>query len=108
EISSTVLARHANPAAARTRGPQSPDVKDIDLIREALESRLQVAPGIEAGSGGARAVMLVGPRGAGKTTTLMKLAAVYGLEAGLKVHVISLDCDRIGSLETLRTYSSLM
>ena len=69
---------------------------------------MQVAPGIEAGSGGARAVMLVGPRGSGKTTTLMKLAAVYGLEAGLRVHVISLDCDRIGSLETLRTYSSLM
>lgn len=51
---------------------------------------------------------LVGPTGAGKTTTIAKLAARYALKEGKKVAMVSLDTYRIGAIEQLRVYGDIM
>ena len=50
----------------------------------------------------------VGPTGVGKTTTIAKLAAELSLKQKKTVGLISIDGYRIGALEQLRTYSSIM
>jgi len=53
-----------------------------------------------------KAVMLVGPTGVGKTTTIAKLAAAT--RTGLRAAIVSLDNYRIGALEQIRIYSKIM
>jgi flagellar biosynthesis protein FlhF len=49
-----------------------------------------------------------GPTGGGKTTTIAKIAAWLSLERRKKVGLISIDSYRIGAVEQLKTYSSIM
>lgn len=55
-----------------------------------------------------RLFALVGPTGVGKTTTLAKLAAYYGLVQRLKVALVTADTYRIAAVEQLRTYSDIL
>ncbi|MBF0102750.1 MAG: flagellar biosynthesis protein FlhF [Desulfobacterales bacterium] len=50
----------------------------------------------------------IGPTGVGKTTTIAKLAAELSLKHRKKIGMISIDNYRIGALEQLKTYSSIM
>jgi flagellar biosynthesis protein FlhF len=55
-------------------------------------------------------MMLVGPTGVGKTTTIAKLAAryLYKMDTKYKVGVISLDLFRVGAVEQLNSYAKIM
>lgn len=54
-------------------------------------------------------MMMVGPTGVGKTTTLAKLAARYSiLEYNYKIGIITLDTYRIGAVEQLYQYAKMM
>ena len=57
-----------------------------------------------------KVMMLVGPTGVGKTTTLAKLAArfAYKLGESYKVGIVTLDTYRIGAVEQLTYYAKLM
>ena len=55
-----------------------------------------------------RVMALVGPPGAGKTTTLVKLAVVRGLALHKQVHLISTDTYRIGGADQLRTFAAVL
>ncbi len=57
-----------------------------------------------------KVMMLVGPTGVGKTTTLAKLAARYAylMEKKYKVGIITLDTYRIGAVEQLMQYAKMM
>ena len=57
---------------------------------------------------GALVILLAGPTGVGKTTTIAKLAAGFTLKHAKKVRLINLDTYRIGALEQLRIYGDLM
>lgn len=52
-----------------------------------------------------RIIMLVGPTGVGKTTTIAKLAAHYALNHKYKVGLITLDGYRIGAYDHLAFYA---
>jgi len=53
-------------------------------------------------------VALVGPPGAGKTTTLVKVAIIEGLRARRRTHFITMDVERIGGAEQLRSYAAIL
>ncbi|MEL7608374.1 MAG: flagellar biosynthesis protein FlhF [Bacillota bacterium] len=53
-------------------------------------------------------IMLVGPTGVGKTTTLVKLAGLYAIDQGLKVGFINADTFRVAAKEQLSMYSEIM
>jgi len=55
-----------------------------------------------------RVIALVGPTGVGKTTTTAKLAAMYALNRGNKVALITMDIFRVGAVEQLKTYTKIM
>ncbi len=52
-----------------------------------------------------RVIMLVGPTGVGKTTTIAKLASHYSLKHNYKVGLITIDEYRIGAFEQLAFYA---
>lgn len=60
--------------------------------------------------GNKKIIMLIGPTGVGKTTTLAKLAARYSklLDKKYRVGIITLDTYRIGALEQLTWYARKM
>ena len=54
------------------------------------------------------AILLVGPTGAGKTTTIAKLAARAALIEGKRVRLITLDNYRVGGVDQIRTFADLI
>jgi len=59
-----------------------------------------------------RIMVLVGPTGVGKTTTISKLAAIYGIETdekpAIEVRMITIDAYRIGAHEQLEKTGDIM
>lgn len=53
-------------------------------------------------------VMLVGPTGVGKTTSLAKLAAIYAINHHAKVGVVTTDTYRIAAVDQLKTYTQIL
>ncbi len=76
------------------------------LMRKMIPVRMESAP--RAGS--KKVIMLVGPTGVGKTTSIAKLAArfSYLLEKKYKVGLVVLDTYRIGAVEQLMQYARMM
>jgi flagellar biosynthesis GTPase FlhF len=75
---------------------------------EALEQRLELDPTLGQPEQERAIVTLVGPPGAGKTTTLAKLAARYGLESRRPAQILSADVFRIGAAGQLRTLAAIL
>jgi flagellar biosynthesis protein FlhF len=76
-------------------------------LAEEIESR--VTTQAELGRGGRpRVVALVGPPGAGKTTTLVKLAVSFGLASRRPALLLSMDTYRIAAAEQLRCYAAIL
>lgn len=75
-------------------------IKDLSLFNS-------MNPGRRNSSKYKKVIMLIGPTGVGKTTTIAKLAA-NTIKAGKKVGIISLDTYRIGAIEQMRIYSRIM
>jgi len=76
------------------------------LMRKMIPVRIETPPK----SGGKKVIMLVGPTGVGKTTSIAKLAArfSYLLEKKYKVGLVVLDTYRIGAVEQLMQYARMM
>ncbi|WP_035588188.1 flagellar biosynthesis protein FlhF [Hippea jasoniae] len=55
-----------------------------------------------------KTIILLGPTGVGKTTTLAKLAAIYKLKKDKKVGIITTDTYRIGAVDQLLNYAKIM
>ena len=53
-------------------------------------------------------IVLIGPTGVGKTTTIAKLAGKLSLVEKKKVGLITVDTYRIGAVEQLKTYAEIM
>ncbi|MBF0457068.1 MAG: flagellar biosynthesis protein FlhF [Nitrospirae bacterium] len=54
-----------------------------------------------------KAVMVIGPTGVGKTTTVAKLAA-HSIKEGKKTAIINFDTYRIGAVEQVRIYARIL
>ena len=78
-------------------------VNGLTDIPRAMLDKVNVRKG---GWDACKVVMMIGPTGVGKTTTIAKLAAAT--RASLRTAIISLDNYRIGALEQIRIYSKIM
>ena len=76
------------------------------VLRKMVPIRLESTPSV----GNKKVVMLVGPTGVGKTTSVAKLAARYSylMEKKYKVGLVVLDTYRIGAVEQLMQYARMM
>jgi flagellar biosynthesis protein FlhF len=74
-------------------------------LRAECEHRLRFSSSLGSDGGEPRAVLLAGPAGVGKTTTLVKLALRYGLRGRRPLQLLSLDTLRIGGYEQLACYA---
>ena len=59
-------------------------------------------------SGEQRIVVLIGPTGVGKTTTIAKIAANFSLIGAKSVGLITIDTYRIAAVEQLKTYAEII
>ncbi len=73
-----------------------------------IAREVRISGPLLAEDGTSKAVMLVGPSGVGKTTTIAKLAALYALQQKRKVALITLDTYRVAAVEQLRVYGTIL
>jgi len=76
------------------------------ILRKMVPIRLETPPAV----GTKKVIMLVGPTGVGKTTSIAKLAARYSflMQKKYKVGLVVLDTYRIGAVEQLMQYARMM
>ncbi len=76
------------------------------ILRKMVPVRMETLPTSET----KKVIMLVGPTGVGKTTSIAKLAARYSylMEKRYKVGLVVLDTYRIGAVEQLMQYARMM
>lgn len=84
-----------------------PCIGESDLAA-VMKGAMKCEGPIRLQSVGPKVVALVGPTGAGKTTTIAKLAARFALQQKKKVALVSLDTYRMGAWEQLESYGELM
>ena len=76
------------------------------ILRKMVPIRRETPPSV----GSKKVIMLVGPTGVGKTTSIAKLAARYSflMQKKYKVGLVVLDTYRIGAVEQLMQYARMM
>jgi flagellar biosynthesis protein FlhF len=79
------------------------DLDEHQKYKRAVEKMISISKAKMEG-----AVVLVGPTGVGKTTTIAKLAGRLSLLDKKKVGLITIDTYRIGAVEQLKTYADIM
>ena len=77
-------------------------------IVNAIMSMITVHDPFRPKNGSTQMAAFIGPTGVGKTTTIAKLAASLRLHQKKEIGIISVDNYRIGAVDQLRTYASIM
>jgi flagellar biosynthesis protein FlhF len=104
EIADAVEAR---PGAGQPMGRLALAERYDTALAAELERRLRVDAPFDFDTHPARHILFAGPAGAGKTSSLIKLAIRYGLRARLPLQILSLDTLRVGGWEQLAAYARI-
>ncbi len=91
---------------SNARFVQSPKVIQNE-ITEYFSKNLKLLNGIEINTAKKKIIILVGPTGVGKTTTIAKIAASF-LENGKNVSFVTIDNYRIAAADQLNKYADIM
>jgi|SaaInlStandDraft_1057018.scaffolds.fasta_scaffold31033_2 flagellar biosynthesis protein FlhF len=81
---------------------------DVKLLESYIGEMLIPAGPIQLKEKGPTVVMMVGPTGVGKTTSVAKLAAQHKIKEKRRVALITVDTYRIAAVEQLKTYADLI
>ena len=73
-----------------------------------LATQIECAGDNGGDAAGGRKVLLLGPTGVGKTTTIAKLAAIKALWEHKRVLLLTADTYRIAAVEQLKTYAKIL
>jgi flagellar biosynthesis protein FlhF len=92
------------------------DLENFALLQssvlEWIGQRIRVYRSPDIGENDTRVFVIVGPTGVGKTTTIAKLAAVYGVGSSRfpapRVKIVTIDNYRIAALRQIETYAEIM
>ena len=84
--------------------PHIVEEKSLELLSQMIQTQPSQAPV----RGECRALMLIGPTGVGKTTSLAKLAARFHIVEKRALSIYSLDHYRLAATEQLKTYANIM
>lgn len=107
-IDSEVDADLAHEMVTRLRAAGATGESLRRLLAAEIDARVACDAELGCGQRRPRVVALVGPCGSGKTTTLVKLAARYGLTARRGVQLISVDTGRIGAADQLHSFAAIL
>lgn len=80
----------------------------VECLALELRKRITTTNGIPVCSGVPRWVVLCGPTGVGKTTSLAKIAAHYAVHEKVRVALASTDTYRVGAAEQLKIYAQII
>ncbi len=108
ELNSYLASLDLDPSLGRRLCAEIPADENDTLQREILKMLLiKQLPVMTPPSSGA--VCLVGPQGAGKTTTIAKIAAQHVLNHGRdSIAILTTDVARVGAQEQLRAYGRIL
>jgi flagellar biosynthesis protein FlhF len=97
-----------DPALGKRLCAEIPSDESTTVQREMLKMLLVNKLAVKAPPS-AGAICLVGPQGAGKTTTIAKIAAQYVLTHGRSgIAILTTDAARVGAQEQLRAYGRIL
>ncbi|NLB83981.1 MAG: flagellar biosynthesis protein FlhF [Synergistaceae bacterium] len=102
-LSVDVCEVHARSLVQKFR--ENPEGKDFVTW---LGARISTAANNSWDALGGKRVMVVGPTGVGKTTTIAKLAAIHALWEKKNILLLTADTYRIAAVEQLRTYAKIL
>ncbi|HVB10881.1 MAG TPA: hypothetical protein VNM16_11010 [Bacillota bacterium] len=104
-----IAGRGMRPRLLLTEAPEQECVRER-LLRTQMAGRTNLGPPqpVAPRAGSRRVVVLVGPTGAGKTTTAAKLAALLQLQQGWRVALVTADTFRVGAVEQLGAYARVL
>ncbi len=118
-VTATSPARRRSARSTRKRNEGSPGhivsgertpARLMEALKDAIATYVDLMPepGLRRKRNSPLVISLVGPPGAGKTTTLVKLAVRYSEASRFPLQIISMDNFRVGASEQLRAYSAVM
>ena len=86
----------------------SPRHSSLHLLRTVLLARVSTAGPLLNKAGEQKIAMFIGPSGAGKTSTIAKLATKYGILEQRSIALITMDTYRPAAVEHLRLYAEVL
>jgi flagellar biosynthesis protein FlhF len=92
----------------RQRGMDAVNGAGEKGLRELLGAGFPVAGPIRCKKNGPRVIAFVGPTGAGKTTTIAKLATHCRIGKNRRVSIITADTYRIAAIEQIKTFADIV
>ncbi len=107
EMFSFLKEKSINEELAFRLAKRAKNIEDIKILMTNDIDKSSFTPGNKSQPQEKEITMLIGPSGAGKTTTIAKLAA-GAIKKGKKVGLLSLDTYKIGGIEQIRIYSKMM
>jgi flagellar biosynthesis protein FlhF len=104
QLASKIIEKASARELADKLGPQS----ESQVIKSLMKRVLLCNGEIKLNEKKTKKVVFVGPTGAGKTTTIAKLAADFTFRQKKKIALATLDTYRMGAVDQLRIYGDIM
>lgn len=89
-------------------GQKQTEVDKWAIAQQLVIDRLGESAPIKVKKYAQTVLLFAGPTGAGKTTTLVKLAGRLALDQNLGIGLVNMDTYRVGAMEHMRIYAEIM